>query len=672
MTQILVNTHGQLKKAVRDILEHNRIAHDSETKGPSQIGGLHPFHGSRSFAHIIATAEDEYYFNFNVGGINPKYKKDLQPIFNDPQRICFYVNAIFDGSISYFDGIEIKCRMVDCAALARVEYNNHQPYGKWSNEVNLPLEYMAEYYDVQRKIDKVWKYIEEHDLYEKDANGNYVRDIFKNEKIPLFHLVPLELMFEYGCGDARTTFDLGTKIIKCINYKDEIYERSRDRHTPLMINVAQNEIKLTKVLLKMKIDGCKLWTDYVNKAVEHEEAELNKLDKEIKNLLGDLNPNSGKQLAEYLARHGVDVPRSEPTEKDLEKIKQWEEKLSIATTQKQREVAEEKIKTYREGRPKTDKKTLEKLISKNPHIDFLSKITEHKEAEKKLNTYYKNFLLFKDPNDIIHPSLNQSKAVTGRFSSSEPNFQNLHKEKWDGSPDSFMIRKSIIPKNEDYELFFFDYKGQEMYIMIDLAEDMEVIIDIKENGTDIYIAMGNIVYKIAGVEIDRAAAKALSLGVAYGQGKALIAKNLKVAIEKGADLKKAFLDGLKGVSRLNRRMMRDAEVYGKIHNPYGRVSYIEKGFEYKALNSLIQGTAADCTKTAMVKLAEELLEGKKSHMILQVHDELIFEIHKDEKYLIPEIARIMGEAYPHRHLPLKVDIERSKRSWGEKETYEAA
>jgi DNA polymerase-1 len=99
------------------------------------------------------------------------------------------------------------------------------------------------------------------------------------------------------------------------------------------------------------------------------------------------------------------------------------------------------------------------------------------------------------------------------------------------------------------------------------------------------------------------------------------------------------------------------------------VSYIlDSNFAYKALNSLIQGTAADCTKHAMVAVYQ-FLKKYKSHMILTVHDEIIFEIHKDERHLIPDIAKIMSEAYPHKHLPLKVDIEYSKRSWGEKLDY---
>ena len=169
-------------------------------------------------------------------------------------------------------------------------------------------------------------------------------------------------------------------------------------------------------------------------------------------------------------------------------------------------------------------------MEKYPELDFLSKVTEAKQADKKLSTYYLNFLKYKDSNDIIHCELNQETAITGRLSSSKPNFQNLHKDKWKVFDDEgklisqaeYMIRKSIVSKDPDnFDLFFFDYKGQEMYIMIDIAEDMPVIKDIIENGTDIYIAMCNIVKLITSIILSRSDGKALSLGVAYGQGKAL-------------------------------------------------------------------------------------------------------------------------------------------------------
>jgi len=680
MTQHLINNVKDLKEAVRELTNHSRLSHDTECKGPSGIGGLFPFHGSRSFSHIFATKEDEYYFNFNTGGINPRYKNELQPIFNDTGRVIFYINAMFDATISHFDGLVFKQRIVDCPSIARVEFNLHDGGRYAKDESFLSLEYLADYYssdenEIKDKNNLVKEYIKEHNLYYEE------RCRFTGKLLPRYDLVPLEgLMFEYGCDDARSTFDTGQSILRCINYKDQKYQ-----HETKMINVAKNEIGFTSALVEIKINGAKCWVEYTEKAVKHEKEKALRLHQEIDNLTGGINLNSGKQVAEYLIKRGVTVPKNAPTENDKKMRANWLIKKEafeaqynsgklkpkqLETKQRHIDQAQAKADAAVSGRYITDKKTLQKFMKKYPKLDFLSKITEAKAADKKLSTYYLNFLKFKDADDIIHCELNQEKAITGRLSSSNPNFQNLHKEKWDGTDDQFLIRKSIIAKDPDFDLFFPDYKGQEMYIMIDLAEDMAIIKDILENGTDIYIAMGKMVYAFTGIKIDRPQAKALSLGVAYGQGKALIAKNLKCSIDEAMKLKNAFLGSLKGVARLNKRMMRQAERTKKIHNPYGRVSYIlDRRFAYKALNSLIQGTAADCTKHAMVDL-HQFLKPYRSHMILTVHDEIIFEIHKNERHLLPEITTIMSAAYPHKHLPLKVDVEWSKNSWGEKIEWE--
>lgn len=678
MAQHLITNYDKFfSEAVTHLSAQQRLSHDTETTG------LFPFHGDRSFSHVFADKDDEFYFNFNPlhGGIHEQHKKELQPVFDDEKRIVFYCNAIYDATISHFDDLVFHQRIVDIPSIARVEFNRHSPNQYATEESFLSLEYLARYYKVQHKLDIVKKYIKENNLYKRDEQGEFIICPIKNEKIKDFASVPLDLMFEYGCGDVRSTFDTGEKVIKYINYKDRTGGMPHK-----MINVAQNEIKLTSALVDMKISGMGLWEDYVKlaKATEYENYKL--ILDELRPMIGDININSPKQMSELLLSKGVKLPLKEPTANDLklaknnlEKIKVWEDEIENKFKGKQKNIdtrikwisqARQKADDYMKGRYKTDKKTIEKIVEKNQHLDFLRLITEAKEADKKCNTYYGNYLKLQDENNIIHCQLNQEKAITGRFSSSDPNLQNVTKEKWDGSDNALLVRKSFIPKDLDFNLLFGDYRGQEMYIMIDLAGDMEVIKDILENGTDIYIAMANMVKKFTGIVISRADAKALSLGVAYGQGIDLIAKNLGCKRQQAKDLKEAFLKALSGVARLSKKMMNQAKSTGKIQNPYGRVSYIERGYEYKALNSLIQGTAADCTKHAMVEL-HKFLKPYKTHMVLTVHDEIVFELHKDEHHLVDDISRIMSEAYPHKHLPLRVDLEFSKRSWGEKKLWEA-
>ncbi len=128
---------------------------------------------------------------------------------------------------------------------------------------------------------------------------------------------------------------------------------------------------------------------------------------------------------------------------------------------------------------------------------------------------------------------------------------------------------------------------------------------------------------------------------------------------------------MRTLKRLKNNLERQVKMRGKIHNPFGRVSYIDKDHAYKALNSFIQGMSADITKIAMVN-CHALLKPTKSRLLCSIHDELIFKIHKSERYLIKEIQRLMSEAYPHKHIPLESDVMWSPNctSWGDKVDYD--
>jgi DNA polymerase I-like protein with 3'-5' exonuclease and polymerase domains len=668
MAKILINKLNELKEAVHELKTHERLSHDTETKGPENlpdISGLFPFHGARSFSHIFATKDDEYYFNFNKGGIDTAHKKLLQPIFDDKDKIIFYVNAIFDATISHFDNLAINTRIVDCPSIARIEYSKH---GKnpWDETSFLSLEYLARYYNIQQKDDRVKQYIKEYELYSSEKCR------FTGKKIPLYNLVPLELMFEYGCNDARSTYDLGNSIIKCINYKDSQYN-----HETKMISVAQNEIKLTSILADMKIKGMRTWPEYIEKAITHEKEIYENLHADISKLTGGINLNSGKQIAEYLEKQGIEVPRKDPTDHALKMMDTWlkrAEEFKALGKIKQFNNAIEKAKDYKKGNYITDKKMLATLMKQNPNLDFLSKITKAKEADKKIGTYYSKFMLLKDESNIIHCGLNQEAAKTGRFSANDPNLQNLHKEKWDGTDSQFLIRKSFIA-DEGCRLFFADYSQQEMVVMLDQAGEMSVIEKLKSGEyEDFYLATASVLKEILGIDISRSEAKAMALGLAYGQGKDLLAKNLGKTPDEAAKFKKEFFNALPKLKRFAQKLSNQVKWHGKIHNAFGRVLYFSEQESYKALNGYVQGTSADITKTSMVLVDRYFKEaGLNSRLSLCVHDELIFNIKiGEEKKALPLIEKAMIEAYPHKHIPLKVDFEYSEINkygvspWGEK------
>jgi len=212
---------------------------------------------------------------------------------------------------------------------------------------------------------------------------------------------------------------------------------------PTMMSTAQREIELTKVVIDMKIRGMKLDTNFTQQAITHEENTAKELRMEVDALTGGINLNSGKQIAEYLENRGVRLATKGPTDNDIKMMNKWydvaeelEQQIKtqnlrgfrLEAKKKQYANAIAKANERKNGRPITDKKTLIKLMRKYPDLDFLAKITKVKEAEKKLSTYYGNFIRLKDDNDFIHCELNQDTTKTGRFSSSNPNLQNLEKK----------------------------------------------------------------------------------------------------------------------------------------------------------------------------------------------------------------------------------------------------
>jgi len=610
--QILVKNKN-LDTVVKTLCSKPRLSLDTETTG------LHPFKGDRLFSVIISDEKDDYYFNFNVGGFRKdEVLKHIQKIV-DSVEYLFFINYDFDYAILAQDGVYItKPKVLDGGVLARLENSAHQPSGSKADNQFFSMNYLAKYYLKLAKDTTVETYIKDNGLYGED---------YKGKKKPLYDKVPLDIMFNYGCKDSRLTFDICTNIIMRINGRDKFYEETRPKSWPKIMNLLGNESKLSKALALTKFRGMVLNHDYCVKARKHELEKSAALLKEIKETV-NLNVNSPKQVQNYLMNDlGLVLPK-------IIRQGKWTGGFS------------------------TDAKTLDMLAEKHS-MPMLHKIVGAKQAQKKANTYYKNYLEMVDEAGIIHCSLGQETTVTGRMSSFAPNLQNVPKEKF----HEWAVRNAFKCP-EGYTLYFFDFKGQEMYIMIDLSGDKEVIEKVK-SGVDIYIAMAEMVEKFTGIKIARSQAKALALGVAYGQGVALIAKNLSCSKVEAKKLRNAFKSSLRGVNNLDQWCKDQAKRHGRIHNPYGRVSLIDKGFEYKALNSLIQGTAADCTKTAYVSV-DEFLYDNLSYPALQVHDEIIVAIKDGEEHLVPEISRLMSEAYPHRHLPLRVDVESSKTTWGAK------
>ncbi len=390
----------------------------------------------------------------------------------------------------------------------------------------------------------------------------------------------------YVCGELCA-------IEKLAQYeKDKIFENGQNE---LMYNI---ELPLINVLAQMEINGFKIDKDALKEFTDSLNCRIEELESEIYSLAGEkFNINSTKQLGVILF-----------------------EKLGLKV-----------IKKTKTGYS-TDAAVLEKLSGSHSIID---KILEYRRAAKLKSTYGDGLLAFINPKTgRIHSSFNQTVTATGRISSAEPNLQNIPMRREEGRE----IRKMFVPKSDDYILIDADYSQIELRILAHIAND-ETMIEAFRAGEDIHASTAA---KVFGVEKDevtpllRSRAKAVNFGIVYGMGEYSLSQDLHISVKEAKAYIESYFEKYKNVKKYLDDTVAKAKRDGYVTTLFGRRRYIPeiassnfmtRSFgERVAMNTPIQGTAADIIKIAMVNVYRELKSRNlKSHLILQVHDELIIE-----------------------------------------------
>jgi len=278
-----------------------------------------------------------------------------------------------------------------------------------------------------------------------------------------------------------------------------------------------------------------------------------------------------------------------------------------------------------------------------------------RDAEKRYTTLM-GLLTSADKNDVVHTNFKQSGTVTGRMSSFSPNLQNLSS---DDSGD-YPIRRSFVPR----EGFFFvaiDYQQMEFRLLLDYANEQELIGKIME-GHDPHDATAET------TGLTRKAAKTLNFGLVYGMGIKKLGKAIGVDDAEAKAFKWRYFDALPGVKVFLWNAAKRQEQRGFTWNWFGRRFQLrERRVSYRAPNSIIQGGCADVCKIAMNHI-HEYLKGKVSRMILQVHDEILFEVSFDEIELVWLFKEAMEKAYPYKNIPLTCSVEISLKSFHDMES----
>lgn len=395
------------------------------------------------------------------------------------------------------------------------------------------------------------------------------------------------------------------------------------------------EMPLIGILAKMEKIGIRIDKDFLAKISAKVEKKLERIADEIYGIAGEkFNINSPQQLSAVLFQ-----------------------KLKISANGIGRTI---------KGRS-TAASELAKIAGKHKIIDY---IIEYRELAKLKNTYLDTLpSLVSAKDDRLHTNFNQTITVTGRLSSSDPNLQNIPVKTELGS----LIREAFVA-DEGYELVSFDYSQIELRIAAALARDEKMIEIFKHNG-DIHTATAatiNQVEENAVTEEMRRNAKALNFGIIYGISVYGLAKSAGIGYEEAKDFIDSYMAKFYGIARYVAESVDKAKRTGYAETLLGRRRYLPdlkssntqvcQAAERMAINMPIQGMAADMVKLAMIGVGD--LINSDVRLLLQVHDELLFEIKSEKvKLFIPKIKNIMENVY-QLDVPIRVDIKIGK-NWGD-------
>ncbi len=430
--------------------------------------------------------------------------------------------------------------------------------------------------------------------------------------------VPLDKIAEYAAEDADITLQLHAILAQKIgeNHLEHLFY--------------DIEMPLVRVLAKMEKNGVLIDDFALAQSSQTMTAALIKIEREIKQMAGyDINVGSPKQVGELLF-----------------------DRLKIA----------EKAKKTKTGQYVTDEETLESLRQKHP---IVAKILDYRGLKKLLSTYIDALPALINPTTgKVHTSFNQTVTATGRLSSSNPNLQNIPIRDEQGKE----IRRAFIAENGCLFLSA-DYSQVELRIMAHLSGDKRMIAAF-ENDHDIHAATAANIYKVPLESVTsemRRKAKTANFGIIYGISAFGLAERLGIPRSEAKELIDSYFATFPEVRTYIDEAVATARKNGFVETLLHRKRYLPdiashnatvRAFaERNAVNAPIQGTAADIIKIAMVRIDQRLeREGLKTQMILQVHDELNFNVPIDELERVQTLVREEMEGAYQLRVPLKVDI----------------
>ncbi len=432
-----------------------------------------------------------------------------------------------------------------------------------------------------------------------------------------------ERVAAYAGEDADITFQL----------KQVFAPKLKEENTRKLFD--EIEVPLVPVLSDMEREGIRLDTEALGALSKELEQDISALDAEIIELAGEsFNIASPKQLGEILFG-----------------------KMQLL----------EKPKKTKSGQYATSEDILSGLA--NEHR-IVAAILEYRQLVKLKSTYVDALPTLVNPKtDRIHSSFNQAVAATGRLSSINPNLQNIPIRTARGRE----VRKAFIPRDENHVLVAADYSQIELRLIAELSGD-ENMIKAFVNGEDIHASTAAKVFNVPLDEVtreQRSNAKAVNFGIAYGQGVFGLAQNLGIARGEAKEIITSYFAQFPGIKDYMESSVEKARATGYAETMLGRKRYlkdinarnnvVKSAAERNAINAPIQGSAADIIKIAMITVHKELqAQNLKSKMLLQVHDELVFDTPIDEVEKLKSLVQKAMENAVTTKVPLLVDFGQGK------------
>ncbi len=396
----------------------------------------------------------------------------------------------------------------------------------------------------------------------------------------------------------------------------------------------------------------------------------NDIEAPLIHVLTDIEYNGVRLDSEFLGEYSKELGKL---------IKKYEKKIykdagiefNIASPRQVGEVLFDKLKIpYRWRRTKTGQYSTdeEKLTELSANHDIIKTILKYRGLAKLKSTYVDALPQMVNPRTgRIHSSFNQALAATGRLSSNNPNLQNIPIK----TPEGRKVREAFIPRDKDHILLAADYSQIELRLIADLSKD-ETMMEAFTKGQDIHRATAAKVYDVPYDEVNadqRRNAKTVNFSIIYGAGATNLSKQLDIKRSEAKTLIEDYFKGFHGLRQYMDETVEFAREHGfvttmlgrkrKIRDIDSRNGMLRSMAERIAINTPIQGTAADMIKIAMINIHNEMKKGNfKSKMILQVHDELVFDVHKKElKKLKPIIEENMKNAIPGLKVPILVGMD---------------